>query len=204
VPAENTTPPRGGFWKRWDPHIQRWAGIAGIGVVVVPLLGFALHHYNRWPFEAPDEPARNQVTTAVRYQSPDWLQNVEIRGIDPVFEVRVEFDNISQMQVNDVVLKLDYPPNANPILGAATLIEGNYPNGTPVPDDLVGESGINIGNFSANSNARIRTLFRLDYSGLPCGTTPIPFKTSLRIGTSSFDDAIYSNVAIVNYNRPCS
>lgn len=97
------------------------------------------------------------VDKKVRLQgTTEWQDNITAKAGQKV-EYRVGYDNISQVIQNKVIVKDLLPKGVSYDKGTTFLKNASNPTGDGMKySDGVAESGINIGNYGANSNAFVK------------------------------------------------
>lgn len=196
------------FWDRFDIHTKRWQTVAAGIVAVGAIVGFT---GNKIGWHWPESWGRSEtagtpttISTAVRYQSNQWLERVDMTGrIDPVLEVQIRYINTTDDRANNVVINLDYPPAAQPVKGAVQLKNSAHPDAVDVGDGVVNGTGMNIGDYMPKANAYVRIPFMITTSQLPCGENTLVFRSYSRAGTMDMDKATYSNEAVVAFDHQC-
>jgi hypothetical protein len=127
------------FWDRYDIHVKRWqttlALIVALGAVIAFGVKFPWNEY--WPFkdDSPPRTSSGEITTEVRSLSPTWAASIEIdKGIDPIIEVQIEFDNVTGQNADDVVVNLVAPRQLHAIPDGVQLIDAAHSQGFSLGD----------------------------------------------------------------------
>lgn len=128
----------------------------------------------------------------------EYKENVTAQPGDTL-EYRIEYKNTGAIQQNDVVLKDTLPANVSYVPGSTTLKNAANPNGKTVSDNLTTATGINIGNYTAGSNAYVKFQAKVAaVEALPCGTTTLVNKATVQVGTDTKSDNANATV-----NKEC-
>ncbi|MBP1046163.1 hypothetical protein I6N96_07695 [Enterococcus sp. BWM-S5] len=77
--------------------------------------------------------------------------NVQNRG-----DVRINNILVGELKVNNLVVRNILPDNLIYIKGSTVLYNSTNPNSIPVNDDLMSDTGMNIGGYNSRANAFIR------------------------------------------------
>jgi uncharacterized repeat protein (TIGR01451 family) len=80
-----------------------------------------------------------------------WQKTIATKPGDKI-EYRIGYDNIGETQQNDVIVKDTLPEKVSYTNGSTTLKNATFPNSTATADGVT-SNGINIGNYTPNSNA---------------------------------------------------
>ena len=127
----------------------------------------------------------------------EWLENVTAKPGDTL-EYRIEYVNTGSTSQNNVIVKDTLPAHQSYIAGSTTLKNASNPSGKAINDDLT-TIGVNIGNYTAGSNAFVK--FKAKVSGiesLVCGTNTLINKASVQVGDDTKEDTATSTV-----NKDC-
>lgn len=198
-------------WELFDLHIKRWQAVAAlvvaVGTIVAAIAGF--HWPPRWPWSTDEVVAvlPTTIETLVRYDKDEFAREalIEIHGESgwrPMVELKIQYKNLSGVTAENVVVKVEYPEKLQPLPEAVQLANGHAPYSVLVGGTIV-EDGMNIGAYSAGSNAYMRVPFMLDTEKIPCGQTTFSIRTHVRVNTMDMDKALWSNEALVKYDRLC-
>lgn len=104
--------------------------------------------------ETPENP-NFTIDKKVRVQGQtEWKDNVTANPGDTL-EYRIEYKNTGDTTLTNVIVKDTLPAGVSYIDGSTKLWNANNPNGTSVADGVT-TTGINIGNYTAGSNAIVR------------------------------------------------
>jgi uncharacterized repeat protein (TIGR01451 family)/LPXTG-motif cell wall-anchored protein len=104
-------------------------------------------------------------------------------------EYRIEYKNTGTIQQNNVVVKDTLPKNVTYVAGSTTLKNAANPAGKAVSDNLTNGTGINIGNYTAGSNAYVKFSAKVAAEkDLVCGTNTLVNKASAQVGNETKDD----------------
>jgi uncharacterized repeat protein (TIGR01451 family) len=128
----------------------------------------------------------------------DYQENVTAKPGDTL-EYRIEYDNTGSTSENNVVLTDTLPNNVTYVPGSTTLKNAANPNGKAINDDLT-TKGINIGNYTAGSNAFVKFQAKVaSVDALPCGTTTLTNKATVQVG-----DQTKSDTATATVDKACT
>ena len=99
------------------------------------------------------------VDTQVRFKDSEdgaWQDSVDAEIGDEV-EYQITYQNTSDSTQTDVVISDSLPANMQYVAGSTVLYNVNHPNGLVLDTDaVVADNGINIGAYTAGSNAFVR------------------------------------------------
>jgi hypothetical protein len=123
--------------------------------------------------QASGAAGRQTVGIWVRKSSSDcWRNTLDVSPGD-VFEILVNYTNSTVHRQNNVVLRAGLPASMSLIPDTTNIANANNPNGLKLNPKWVITDGVNIGNYSSNSNAWILYKFRLNGSATTqCGLNP--------------------------------
>ncbi len=86
----------------------------------------------------------------------EWQQQIDAK-VGDVVEYQIAYTNTDSITHDGVVVRSVLPDNVEYIAGSTVLYDANHPDGITInADELVGENGITIGNYTAGSNAYVR------------------------------------------------
>lgn len=121
--------------------------------------------------------------------STTWGETVAAKDGDEV-EYRISYDNVGTTEQTDVVVKDALPAGLTYTTGSTTLKNASNPDGKTVSDNLVTNSGINIGSYTAGSNAYVKFKTKVSTKDLPCGNNTLKnVATVYTKNGSKYDDA---------------
>ena len=121
--------------------------------------------------------------------STTWGENVTSNDTDEV-EFRISYDNVGTTEQTDVIVKDVLPTGLSYVAGSTTLKNASYPDGKTVSDNLVTSTGINIGNYTAGSNAYVKFKAKVSTNDLKCGSNTLKnVATVYTKNGSKLDDA---------------
>lgn len=127
------------------------------------------------------------VSKMVRLKgSSNWSETVNAKSGDTV-EFQIEYKNTGTTAQNNVVIKDIMPTELTYVKGTTYLKNASNPSAKNVSDNLVSDSGINIGDYTPGSNAFIKyeaTLRELDN----CGSNSIVNKAEVLTSNGSKSD----------------
>ena len=127
-----------------------------------------------------------------------WHDSLEVKVGDKV-EYQLTYQNTSDSTQENVVIRDVLPANLQYVAGSTVLYNVNHPNGlTSDTDDLVADNGINIGAYTAGSNAFIRFTAEVVDTDLACGSN-----TLVNWGRASVGETVLQDHAEVVINKVC-
>jgi uncharacterized repeat protein (TIGR01451 family)/LPXTG-motif cell wall-anchored protein len=85
----------------------------------------------------------------------EWFDIIDAKVGDEV-EYQIEFQNLSDHQVDNVMIRDVLPNNVEYVAGTTKIYNEFYPNWGKVNDDTITTTGINIGSYQSKGNAYIR------------------------------------------------
>jgi len=129
--------------------------------------------------------------------STTWSESVNAKAGDSV-EYRIQYINTGTTTQNDVVIKDVLPAHMSYVSGSTTLKNASNPNGKSVSDNLT-TSGINIGNYTAGSNAYVKFIAKVNSeSNLTCG-----MNTLTNTAVAETNNGSKQDTAVVKVNKEC-
>jgi hypothetical protein len=144
------------------------------------------------------------ITVSARHGGDDWNgQTVIDGGINPMFDVQIDYKNVSGMDLSDVVISLDSLAPAIPIEGSFIKVDPDNPRGALINDSLLSPDGLNIGGPKKDTDVYLRLSYRLSTADLPCGRRTIPFRAHVRTPDIGRGMAINSDEAQVVFDNAC-
>ena len=139
------------------------------------------------------------VTKQVRKSGDtNWSKAVTVNKDDTV-DYQMEFDNTSDVAENDVWMQDFLPAGVSYVPGSTYIKNAANPNGLQLPDTLTQQAGVNIGNYTAGSNAFVKFSAKVDDPSLVCGG-----KTYTNTIRATVNNAYKEDTADVNVNVPCA
>ena len=81
-----------------------------------------------------------------------WARAILAKSGDTV-HFRIQFKNTGKVEMKNVLLRDILPPGLAYLEGSTTVYTGNHPEGVVVSDNILSNSGINIGHFGPGANA---------------------------------------------------
>jgi len=115
-----------------------------------------------------------KITKEVRLDgtgSNAWTEAVKANPGD-IVNYRIGFQNLGSTTMNNVMIRDILPPGLTLVKGTTKVYNPNNPNGVIVSDNIVSETGINIGSYAANANAWIYFSAKVDsIDKLSCGNS---------------------------------
>ena len=119
--------------------------------------------------------------------------------IGDIIEFQLTYENTDNFTQEDVVIRSVLPDNLEYVAGSTVLYNVNYPNGLVSDTDTVVDNGINIGAYTAGSNAYIRFTAKVVDEDLAWGSN-----TLVNWGRASVGETVQQDAAsvIVQNNTP--
>ena len=119
--------------------------------------------------------------------------------IGDTVEFQLTYENTDGFTQEDVVIRSVLPDNLEYVVGSTVLYNVNYPNGLVSDTDAVVDNGINIGAYTAGSNAYIRFTAKVVDENLAWGSN-----TLVNWGRASVGETVQQDAAsvIVQNNTP--
>lgn len=142
------------------------------------------------------------VDTQVRFKDSEdgaWHDSVDAKIGDEV-EYQIIYQNTSDSTQTDVVISDSLPTNMQYVAGSTVLYNVNHPNGLVLDTDaVVADNGINIGAYTAGSNAFVRFTAKVEDIDLAWGAN-----TLVNWGQVSVDKTMLQDHAevVVQNNTP--
>ena len=102
----------------------------------------------------------NALSTKVKQQvrvkgTSEWADTTDAKVGDEV-EYNIYFQNNSNEQVNNVMIRDVLPSNVEYVKGSTKIYSTIYPNWAKIDSDDITTSGINIGSYKAKGDAHVR------------------------------------------------
>lgn len=130
----------------------------------------------------------------------EWKESVEAQPGATV-EYQLEYKNTGTTAQNNVVLKDTLPANVSYIAGSTYLKNAANPNAKQVSDNLTTATGINIGNYTAGSNAFVKFSAKVNASAeVFCGITTLTNVARVETNNGSKQDTAD---VVVKSNKEC-
>lgn len=137
------------------------------------------------------------VSQQVRIKgSNTWSESVNAKAGDQL-EFQIEYKNTGTTSQSNVVLKNSLPTGLIYVKGSTYLKNASNPNTKSVSDNLVSSTGINIGDYTAGSNAFIKYEVTVA-SDIKCGANTITNNVDALTNNGSKSDS-----ATVITNKTC-
>jgi len=138
-------------------------------------------------FEVTADQPNFTISQQVRIKgTTNWSESVNTKTGDQL-EFQIEYKNTGTTQQNDVVIKDVLPAELSYVKGSTLLKNASNPNPKNVSDNLVSNTGINIGNYTAGSNAFLK-YEAIVTSDVKCGTNTITNKVDALTNNGSKSD----------------
>lgn len=92
-----------------------------------------------------------------------WSQAITAKSGDKI-NYRIQFKNSGEVAMKNVIIRDILPTGMTLVKGSTKVYNSNNPNGVVVSDNITSNSGINIGDYAAGSNAWIYFSATIDSS----------------------------------------
>lgn len=119
--------------------------------------------------------------------SADWSESINAKSGDHV-EFQIEYKNTGTTEQSNVVLKDSMPAELSYVKGSTYLKNASNPNPKNVSDNLVAESGLNIGYYTAGSNAFLK-YEAIVSNDIKCGSDTVVNKISAETNNGTKSDS---------------
>ncbi len=123
--------------------------------------------------------------------STTWSESVAAKAGDTV-DYQIEYKNTGTTEQTDVIVKDALPKGVSYVAGSTYLKNASSPSAKNVSDNLVTNTGINIGSYTPGSNAYIKFTAKVtaEDKDLQCGTNNLKnVATVYTKNGSKYDDA---------------
>ena len=130
-----------------------------------------------------------------------WKDTVEAKVGDKV-EFQIEYKNTSDKTQMGVSIRDVLPSNLRYISGSAKLYNANHPSGATFTHDYLVNQGVNIGGYTAGSNAIIRFQVEVVDDNLACGSNTMVNWGRAGVGTKTIQDYARVHLNKVCENKP--
>lgn len=129
----------------------------------------------------------------------DSWQKESAAEIGDTVEFQIIYENTDDFTQEDVIVRSVLPENLEYVTGTTMLYNTNHPNGLLLDTDAVVDNGINIGAYTAGSNAYIRFTAKVVDNSLAWGSN-----TLVNWGRSSVGETVQQTYAgiVVQNNTP--
>lgn len=107
--------------------------------------------------------------TVRKKDSGDHFTELINANIGDLVEYKIAYENLSDVQVNDVMIRDVLPDGVEYVPNTTYLYNASYTSGTLLDDNTLVTTGINIGNYLPRGNARVRFTGRVVNNNLTCG-----------------------------------
>ena len=129
-----------------------------------------------------------------------WSKTVAAKAGDTV-EYMVQYQNTGTMEQDNVVMKDALPAGISYVNGSTQVKNTTNPNGKTINDDLTTGTGVNIGNYTAASNAYVKFSAKVNSdSTLPCGNSTLVNTATVETANGSKQDT--ANVTVSKTCQP--
>lgn len=138
-----------------------------------------------------------EITKQVRLAgTTDWSESVKANPGDTV-DYLIGYKNTGTTQQNNVVLKDTLPAGITYVAGSTVLKNATYPNMKTLSDNLTTSTGINIGSYTAGSNAFVRFSAKVaSKDKLSCGNSTLTNTVKAETANGSKTDTAKVTVSV--------
>ncbi|MBR3236073.1 DUF11 domain-containing protein [Candidatus Saccharibacteria bacterium] len=132
----------------------------------------------------------------------EWSESVDAKIGDEV-EYQIEYQNLLAEKVNDVMIRDVLPTNVEYVNDSTTLYNASNPDGLHIKENTIATTGINIGNYTAKSNAYVRFTGKVVDKTMDCGKNQLVNWAAATVNASSIKNAVYKDDASVMVDKTC-
>jgi len=139
-----------------------------------------------------------ELSKQVRLEgTKDWKETVAAKNGQTV-EYQVQYKNTGSTKQNDVVLKDSLPKGLTYNAKSGLIKNASNPTPKALSDNIVTSAGVNIGNYTAGSNAFVMYSAKVNVKDLVCGPNTLKNVASIHTNNGSKSDD-----AKVTVNKEC-
>jgi len=120
--------------------------------------------------------------------------------VGDIVEYQIYFENTGDETLNNVVVRDLLPENMEYIEGTTKVYNTNHPEGATFQDETITTTGVNIGNYEADSNAYIRFRAKVVDKSMICGSNKLVNWGQIGAGTNTIQDNAF---VMVNKTEGC-
>ncbi len=147
--------------------------------------------------EQPNFTVQKQVRLA---GTTNWSKTVAAKAGDTV-EYMIQYQNTGTTEQDNVVVKDTLPAGISYVNGSTQVKNTTNPNGKTINDGLTTGTGVNIGNYTAGSNAFVKFSAKVAAdSTLPCGNSTLVNTATVETANGSKQDT--ANVTVSKVCQP--
>lgn len=132
----------------------------------------------------------------------EWAESVDAKIGDEV-EYQIEYQNLLAEEVKDVMIRDVLPTNVEYVADSTTLYNASNPSGLHIVENTLTTTGINIGDYTAKSNAFVRFTGKVVDKTMECGSNQLVNWAAATVNASSVKDAVYKDDASVMVDKTC-
>ena len=132
----------------------------------------------------------------------EWSESVDAKIGDEV-EYQIEYQNLLAEEVKNVMIRDVLPTNVEYVADSTTLFNVSNPNGFHITENTVTTTGINIGSYTAKSNAYVRFTGKVVDKTMDCGKNQLVNWANVTVNSSTVKDAVYKDDASVMVDKTC-
>lgn len=104
------------------------------------------------------------ITKEVQVDGAEGWSTAVLAEAGDKINYRIQFKNTSKITMEDVIIRDILPKGLTYVEGSTKVYNANNPNGVKVSDNIVSDTGINIGDYGAGANAWIYFSVTVDQS----------------------------------------
>ncbi|MBQ6127890.1 DUF11 domain-containing protein [Candidatus Saccharibacteria bacterium] len=129
----------------------------------------------------------------------EFVDTVDAK-VGDIVEYQIYFENTGDETLNNVVVRDLLPENMEYIEGTTKVYNTNHPEGATFQDETITTTGVNIGNYEADSNAYIRFQAKVVDKSMICGSNKLVNWGQIGAGTNTIQDNAF---VMVNKTEGC-
>ena len=134
-----------------------------------------------------EEDPVTKISKMVRIKgTTKWMESVSANIGDEI-EYKIEYSNLSNAKVSDVMLKDTLPANVAYVKGSTYLYVGNDTKGKKMGDTIT-TTGLNIGNYEGKVTATVQFTAKVVNKSLECGSNKLVNWASVTVNKKTYKD----------------
>lgn len=119
-----------------------------------------------------------------------WKESVNAKDGDTV-DYQIQYKNTGTTHQSNVSIKDQLPKGLDYIKDSTYLVNATNPTPKKVNDDIITGAGLNIGGYTAGSNAYVKFSAKVNTKDLVCGTNKVKNIASAHTSNGSKEDDAY-------------